>query len=453
MGLSLRDLILIIIILIIICYVCYRYKSETSEKGCDCPIVALPKCLSDANCDPRETCSGGYCTDGLCASCSFELLPTYEPMPPAFPGYLWTIRGQSDGGVIVAGFSGTQLVRFNQDGTLDVTFGVAGTLTTPETFTEFFVSSDDSIYVHQGTNPAKVRKYTPTGTLDVAFGVAGVLTIGVLIFLRTFKETSDGSIVLIFQESFTNAMSVVKFSSSGVLDVTFGTGGYVTLNPLAPPIDQYNIYEFGITPDNKIVLAGNLGVSPANTFGSIRLNSDGTLDTSYGVGGVCVIPIAQLGYNADICDDVFSNGATYLPDGTAFVHGYVANRQYSNACDDYFPYTQVRITSDGVFDTSYGENGLFVFAQAPFGYYENYHSNAILPCDGGQLIPLQSYDAINDNTYLVKVTPDGKLDTKFPLVKGEPDSDYFWQSLYHDGKIFVVGSRGGGPLLWVFSCE
>ena len=100
---------------------------------------------------------------------------------------------------------------------------------------------------------------------------------------------SDGKVLA----SAGNNDRVVRFNSDGTLDSSFGTGG------LAPQMTSGNvglniITGFALQPDNKILVNGafftsdgdgNATESPAVA----RLNSNGSLDTSFGTGGVRVI--------------------------------------------------------------------------------------------------------------------------------------------------------------------
>src|SRR3954468_20784247 len=77
----------------------------------------------------------------------------------------------------------------------------------------------------------------------------------------------------------------VLFSTAGDLDSLFGSGGIVTQDFLAG-----NDFAFAsaIQSDGKILVAGRArsNTGTGNDFGVMRFNPDGSLDASFGVGGI-----------------------------------------------------------------------------------------------------------------------------------------------------------------------
>ena len=71
-----------------------------------------------------------------------------------------------------------------------------------------------------------------------------------------------------------------RYNSDGSLDTSFGIGGSVVTGLLRGS-------DVVIQPDGKIVVAGDsLGPQMNGDFAVARFNSDGSLDTSFGIGGV-----------------------------------------------------------------------------------------------------------------------------------------------------------------------
>src|SRR5206468_2470288 len=78
-------------------------------------------------------------------------------------------------------------------------------------------------------------------------------------------------------------LALVRYSSDGSLDTSFGTGGKV-LTYLGT--SEEHATRVVIQPDGKILVAGTSsenGVSPTDLV-LVRYNSDGSLDTSFGNG-------------------------------------------------------------------------------------------------------------------------------------------------------------------------
>src|SRR5262249_44493216 len=78
---------------------------------------------------------------------------------------------------------------------------------------------------------------------------------------------------------------LVRYNEDGSLDTTFGTQGKVTtdLNTIGDVV-----YAVSLQPDGKIIAAGQSDLSawlPASMAGLARYNRDGSLDTTFGIGG------------------------------------------------------------------------------------------------------------------------------------------------------------------------
>src|SRR6185503_19320901 len=89
-------------------------------------------------------------------------------------------------------------------------------------------------------------------------------------------------------------VSLVRFLPDGNLDDAFGTGGVVLTN-LGPGDSDDDAQGVAVQPDGHIVLAGSAAPT-AFTFDSdfavARFQSDGSLDESFGDGGIAITPTA-----------------------------------------------------------------------------------------------------------------------------------------------------------------
>ena len=79
-------------------------------------------------------------------------------------------------------------------------------------------------------------------------------------------------------------------AAPGDLDPTFGTGGKVT-TPIGSTNDQGN--SVVVQSDGKIVVAGYSGVGGNNDIALVRYTASGALDTSFGTGGKVTTPIGS----------------------------------------------------------------------------------------------------------------------------------------------------------------
>jgi uncharacterized delta-60 repeat protein len=77
---------------------------------------------------------------------------------------------------------------------------------------------------------------------------------------------------------------LLRYNDDGSLDSTFGAGGRVT-TAFGPWLDR--VFALALQRDGKIVAGGftNSGDYSGSAFGLARYHRDGSLDTSFGIGG------------------------------------------------------------------------------------------------------------------------------------------------------------------------
>nr|MDH4480843.1 delta-60 repeat domain-containing protein [Rhodoferax sp.] len=129
---------------------------------------------------------------------------------------------------------------------------------------------------------------------------------------------------------------LMRLTSDGSLDPSFNKVGTLALQVG----NLYNnAYSVLVQPDNKIVVAGasNDG-SGIQDFSLVRLNSDGSLDSSFGTGGKLLQPVGQ-GYD-------HARGVALLPNGKLIVAGY-SHFRYTEIGD----ISLVRLNDNGSLDT------------------------------------------------------------------------------------------------------
>ena len=77
--------------------------------------------------------------------------------------------------------------------------------------------------------------------------------------------------------------ALVRYNSDGSLDTSFGSGGVVTTGVGGSDDGVHALVQ---QADGKLVAAGRSNNGSNNDFALVRYNSDGSLDTSFGSGGV-----------------------------------------------------------------------------------------------------------------------------------------------------------------------
>src|SRR5262249_27438552 len=141
-----------------------------------------------------------------------------------------------DGKIVVGGWAQptptTQyaaLARYNSDGTLDSSFGTAGTLVLSAYdfggVHDLAFQPDHQILVSTSdANLALLRLNGNNGSLDTSFNGTGIVIAPGALSGGQLILPGDGSILEAGRYS--DGAVVARFSGSGALDPTFGVGGY-----------------------------------------------------------------------------------------------------------------------------------------------------------------------------------------------------------------------------------
>lgn len=196
---------------------------------------------------------------------------------------------QPDGKIIAGGLAETvpggfdfALARYNPDGTLDHTFGANGIVTTDlgtfdDAITDIALQSDGKIVAAGSTDQdAALARYLPNGTLDPTFGNAGTVLGGINTNLvKGVAITSGGTILIAGTRG--SAAIVASYASDGKLNLGFGSFGVAEAD-LSSGVDTGD--DLVVEPDGDIVLVGSTASSTVSDMALVRFKADGTLDTS-----------------------------------------------------------------------------------------------------------------------------------------------------------------------------
>jgi len=212
----------------------------------------------------------------------------------------------ADGSVLVvgrAGPSGTgadmQLVRFLPSGAVDTSFGTGGVVTwgtagvQDEALGVAVDSAGKIVVVGFSDNDSVILKYSSNGTLDWAktLDLSGATKWDQLRRVRI--GAGDSIVAAGLVTNVDNDFVVVRYSSAGVADATFGTAGKVFLDRGATGEQQYALT---IAPSGDILVGGTSGSYPAAVA---RLKPNGTLDTTFGIGGWFTNSFASFASNVN----------------------------------------------------------------------------------------------------------------------------------------------------------
>lgn len=429
-----------------------------------------------------------------------------------FNQYVDDVEIQSDGKMVVVGnfttyngYDYNRIVRIHPDGSIDTTFNVGTGF--DDFVTEVAIQSSGKIIVtgnfsqYNGVNAGSVVRLLPDGSIDNTFNV-GTGTTGVI---RDISIDANGNVFLggdMITFNSNSVIDVVKLDSEGNYDPTFnvdysfGSG-------------SFNIRGVRPVANNKLIVFGTFddyGSSGLNSV--VRLNADGTLDTSFdtgidtgwGVSSVYVDDNSDL-YIGGTYQSVFGNTSIHnlarfdangTHDPTFVVSPQVNNsssvmtkinntiiyegddgleqRDLSGnllSSDPFNPSQVFSIAFDGTDLLVGGSNGLTQFSfvdetESPYfnigngseflSQAEELPNGKILIGAGGKRIG--AYNSHLTDNGILRLMPDGSLDTTFAEImvsdqfSGGINGDF---AVQQDGKIIMVSEADiGGNIHRVF---
>lgn len=277
-----------------------------------------------------------------------------------------------------------------------------------------------------------IIRLTSSGAYDSTFGTAGIVMTSFNI--NSTDETNDMVIqpdrkILIagWTSTGNKDIALLRFNADGSADSTFGFNGKVQTN-INNTIQE--AHDVGLQPDGKIIVAGFTS-SPltANDVAVFRYKSNGSLDSSFANNGIAV-PVL----NAN--DDDAAFGMVLQPDGKIVTAGYT----YTN-----FTYADnliVRFDSTGNLDTSFNSTGVVV---ANNGNSDHLATDVMLQPDGKIVITGRAFRQFTLDFMLARFSSNGIIDPSFgnagyAYTNIALENDFTLASLMQpDGKIVVTG--------------
>lgn len=353
---------------------------------------------------------------------------------------------QPDNKIIVTGASNgfTQrlvIARYTATGSLDTSFNTTGanflTVGTKNQAQATTLQADGSILTcgstFQSKNNALIARFTASGPLDTTFNTMGFVTasIGTGSIANSVKVQTDTNIVVAGGAFVGQAVfALARFTASGALDGTFGTGGEV----FTPIGIQAVINQIALQSDGKIVAAGYAAEIGTTSFCVARYNTNGTLDTGFGSGGIVTTIIGS---------ESRAYSVLIQPDNTILVAGYAIESGITK-------FALVRYNSNGTLDTTFNPTGSTPGVVTTAIQYKAEANSVILQADNKIIAGGCSFGDQATQFALARYTTAGALDSTFgtngivlttiPLVNGE-DSESRIKSLVlqSDGKIIATG--------------
>jgi uncharacterized delta-60 repeat protein len=324
---------------------------------------------------------------------------------------VFSIVRQSDGKLVVGGnFTGIggtvrqSIARLNTDGTFDASFDAGAGLSASTLINELAQQADGSIVMvgnftsYNGTSRSGIARTNANGTLDATLAPTATQA-G---FILAMYHQTDGKVLIGGQFTAVNGTprsNVARLNADGSLDASFnpGTGAVGGI-----------VESFAVQTDGKVIVGGEFTTFNGTASKTIvRLNADGTLDTSFVVGTGTDGGVLTLALQAD---------GKILVGGVFTTYNSVAGNNL------------VRLNTDGSRDTT------LVTGTGPNSTVHK----IVVQADGKILVggDFATYNAAA-KTRLMRINADGSVDAAFnPTIVGGVN-DFVLQA---DGKIAMVGA-------------
>jgi len=353
-------------------------------------------------------------------------------------GSFESIALQADGKIVATGSNNADIWRFNTDGTADMSFGTGGSylsLVLSNTLMVDVALQPDNKIVVVGTqmlpvsptgSDIAVLRVDASGSPDMSFGVGGAIVVDVTGFNDDAKSVvlqPDGKILIAGQFSIFST-GILRLNANGSVDSSFGTDGHI----LASYDDAYYI---DVTPDGKIVTGGTSSAPHGYSIAALRFLEDGSFDTSFNHTGASYVFAGAAGSN-------YGRGVRVQPDGKMLVTGTgdFGSSEGSN-------FVAVRYNVDGTPDNSFGTAGV---ANVDFDGANDEARSICVAADGkiymagatgpdnGEKVAVACLN--NDGTLCASWGASGKIITQWGYI-----SDRGYDAVVQgDGRIVVAGT-------------
>lgn len=297
---------------------------------------------------------------------------------------------QTDGKIVVAGntyipqansvTNDIMIVRYNQDGTLDTTFGNAGmtivSIPNSQSVNAMLIQSNGNIIVGgsfslplNSENTFALARFTPNGNLDTTFGIGGFVSTPNIVRgeILDMKFIDNEDIIAVGRRQIIQNYLMVRYNSNGQVVNSFGPNNNGTVQ-VAYNNEAY-LKKCVISDNNEIYASGaTYNDVKFNAF-ITKYNSNGIIDATFGVNGIKLRDfgntengISKSSFAVDIC---FDNSHNLLV-------GYSVG-----AINDY-DFGLESYNSSGNLNTTFGTNGYFT---TTFGIGHEYFKNMLVQPD------------------------------------------------------------------------
>ena len=278
---------------------------------------------------------------------------------------------------------------------------------------------------------ASLFSYAQPGSLDVTFGTAGIITTSfgaTTAVSKSMAIQTDGRIVMAgyhFNGSI-ETFALARYNTDGTLDNTFDGDGRLT-TVVGTADSRAN--SIAIQADGKIVVAG-VARNSNNDFALARYNTNGSLDVTFDGDGLVTTAIGTSGDEANSI--VIQTDGKIVVAGSSFIGGIT------------WDFSLARYNADGSLDITFDVDGKLTTA---IGTSDDFAYSIALQTDGKIVIGGNSDIGGNLDFSLARYNNDGSLDNTFDgdgklTVSIGFATNAAAVAIQTDGKILITGGTG-----------
>jgi len=292
----------------------------------------------------------------------------------------------------------------------DTTFGSNGRLTTE--FGGAFDWIRDLAIDAQGrilgvgtggsSNRHAIARYLPSGAPDPSFSGDGqmITTVDFSSGGPGVIPLPDGTILVGVGLGSPRNFAVMKLLDNGSLDLSFGAGGIAEI----AGANQARVGALALQPDGKIIIGGYDLIGSNWNWVIGRFTPEGDVDVDFGVDGKAVIDFSRPEIQSPID---FLVSLLLLPNGKVLAGGLTSTTSQMSTGNRI--YAMARLNPDGSLDDAFPGAGRHVFSYTVTGFQQENISDLILLPDGKVL----GSSGGGSETALIRFNADGAIDTTF----------------------------------------
>ncbi|MCB0443844.1 MAG: hypothetical protein KDC50_07320, partial [Flavobacterium sp.] len=241
------------------------------------------------------------------------------------------------------------IVAYNEDGTLDNSFGDNGILWTDgtvESYGGISVLDDEKILLQSvSQDEYTIKRLLPNGDLDISFGTNGqIQPFSPEVFGGELLLDNDNNLLVLGKDAAINEPNIIlrKFYADGSMDLSFGSNGTVVYT--FGNVADFETSSF-IIKDDRIFIGINYSENNLTSKNIFKLMSNGSIDTTFGINGMATIPI----------EEEYRTSFTIFQDGSFLVGGY----WYDINTFEYIRKT-IKLFPDATLNENFGNNGSLI---------------------------------------------------------------------------------------------